>query len=212
MSRRLPNSNSSTKRRLFQDEAEDTDDPDDDVERQRRLQQNREGATENFFNQQVEECDHVSQERWNFDFRNETPLKNNDGRWEWDVKVVKLDETDIPKVYLNVLDGTDGRVDAERRSRRNKCVDCSSATSSSSSALQQSTDTNKSQISRNKISPQTLDDTPSSSNSKIVPEKIRSESSLADDTDSGHQSAQPETNASLLDSVNLVEHKEDITM
>uniref|UniRef100_A0A8D9ESW1 Cyclin-dependent kinase inhibitor domain-containing protein n=1 Tax=Cacopsylla melanoneura TaxID=428564 RepID=A0A8D9ESW1_9HEMI len=114
MSRRLPESHprpsSSIKRRLFQDDEEQSEDPTDDedprdrLERHRRLQMNRQSEAENFLNRHVEELDDISRHRWNFDFRNETPINNNGGQWEWNVEVVKLSETNVPKMYLNVLD------------------------------------------------------------------------------------------------------------
>lgn len=133
MSRRLPDSHprqpSSVKRRLFQDGEEQNEAPSDDddsVERHRRLQMNRESEAENFLNRQVEELDDISRQRWNFDFRNETPINNNGGQWEWNVEVVKLNETNVPKIYLNVLDHSDGEPpDGSSSSSNRNCPTCS---------------------------------------------------------------------------------------
>lgn len=130
MSRRLPESNphrsSSIRRRLFQDGEEESEDP-DGAEQHRRLQMNRESETENFLNRQAEQLDGISRHRWNFDFRTETPINNNGGQWEWDMEVVKLSETNVPKLYLNVLDHNDGDPPdggASSNSARN-CPTCS---------------------------------------------------------------------------------------
>lgn len=130
MSRRLPDSHprqpSSIKRRLFQDDEDQTEDPADDEEareRHRRLQMNRESETENFLNRQVEQLDDISRHRWNFDFRNETPINNNDGQWEWNVEVVKLSETNVPKIYLNVLN--DEPPDGSSSNEPRNCPTCS---------------------------------------------------------------------------------------
>ncbi|KAL1459204.1 hypothetical protein WDU94_011211 [Cyamophila willieti] len=136
MSRRLPESHprpsSSIKRRLFQDDDEQSEDPTDDEdprerrERHRRIQMNRQSATENFLNRQVEQLDDISRHRWNFDFRNETPINNNGGQWEWNVEVVKLSETNVPKIYLNVLDPNDDEPPDETSSTNPRnCPTCS---------------------------------------------------------------------------------------
>lgn len=130
MSRRLPDSNphrsSSIKRRLFQDGEEESEDL-DDAERHRRLQMNRQSETENFLNRQAEQLDGITRQRWNFDFRTETPINNNRGQWEWDMQVVKLSETNVPKLYLNVLEQNDSDPPDESTSSNSagNCPTCS---------------------------------------------------------------------------------------
>lgn len=154
MSRRLPESNphrsSSIKRRLFQNEEEDSEDPDDEdpAERLRRIQMNRESVTENFFNRQAEQLDGISRDRWNFDFRNETPINNNRAQWEWDMQVVKLSETNVPKLYLNVLGHNDDEPLESGPSSRN-CPTCSKhkkVDSKNLSTPTKPTDVNESQM------------------------------------------------------------------